>query len=80
MMMLQGLMVAEGEVTGFDLEKKKIEVCTKKGEWKIIPTPIILTPMVMMIVVTRDCPGKLKFKKEKRVKKPLKIACNGQYQ
>ena len=30
--MLQGLMVAEGEVTGFDLEKKKIEVCTKKGE------------------------------------------------
>merc|ERR1712083_997997 len=47
----KGLMVAEGEVTGFDLEKKKIEVCTKKG--------------------------KLKFKKEKRVKKPLKIACNG---
>ena len=74
MIMLQGLMVAEGEVTGFDLEKKKIEVCTKKGEWKII-----LTPMVMMIV-TRDCSGKLKFKKEKRVKKPLKIACNGQYQ
>ena len=32
MIMLQGLMVAEGEVTGFDLEKKKIEVCTKKGE------------------------------------------------
>ena len=84
MIMLQGLMVAEGEVTGFDLEKKKIEVCTKKGEWKIILTPIILTPIILtsmvMMIVTRDCSGKLKFKKEKRVKKPLKIACNGQYQ
>merc|ERR1712210_306833 len=47
----KGLMVATGEVTGFDLEKKKVEVCTKKG--------------------------KLKLKKEKRVKKPLQIACNG---
>merc|ERR1712037_488958 len=44
----KGLMVATGEVTGFDLEKKKVEVCTKKGKLK-----------------------------EKRVKKPLQIACNG---
>merc|ERR1711971_860702 len=45
------LMVATGEITGFDLAKKKVEICTKKGE--------------------------LKFRKEKRVKKPLQIACNG---
>merc|ERR1712004_140198 len=47
----KGLMVATGEITGFDLAKKKVEICTKKGE--------------------------LKFRKENRVKKPLKIACDG---
>ena len=30
---VQDLMVATGEVTGFDLAKKKVEVCTKKGEF-----------------------------------------------
>ena len=32
MIVLQELMVATGEVTGFDLANKKVEVCTKKGE------------------------------------------------
>ena len=25
-------MVATGEITGFDLAKKKVEICTKKGQ------------------------------------------------
>ena len=25
-------MVATGEITGFDLAKKKVEICTKKGD------------------------------------------------
>ena len=29
---IQGLMVATGEITGFDLAKKKVEICTKKGQ------------------------------------------------
>ena len=33
MNVVQGLMVATGEITGFDLAKKKVEICTKKGEF-----------------------------------------------
>ena len=29
---IQGLMVATGEITGFDLAKMKVEICTKKGQ------------------------------------------------
>ena len=34
--LLQGLMVGTGEITGFDLAKKKVEICTKKGEFNDI--------------------------------------------
>ena len=32
MIVVQDLMVATGEITGFDLAKKKVEICTKKGD------------------------------------------------
>ena len=69
-------MVATGEITGFDLAKKKVEICTKKGQ---------KNKMMMMSIIfikqfdLRTTTGELKFRKEKRVKKPLKIACDGQF-
>ena len=51
--MLQGLMVATGEVTGFDLEKKKVEVCTKKGKFNemVMRTMMMIVRMKMMMIV-----------------------------
>ena len=42
-------MVATGEVTGFDLAKKKVEVCTKKGKFNEM-VKMMLIMMVMMMV------------------------------
>ena len=76
-------MVATGEVTGFDLENKKVEVCTKKGEFNDNHDEDVDDGNVgdddVVDLDDEHCAGKLKFKKEKRVKKPFKIACNGQY-
>ena len=50
--LLQDLMVATGEITGFDLAKKKVEICTKKGEFNemLIVMKIIPLKMVMMMM------------------------------
>ena len=46
-------MVATGEVTGFDLEKKKVEVCTKKGKFNemVMRTMMMIVRMKMMMIV-----------------------------
>ena len=63
----KGIMVKEGEVTGFKPDKGKVQV-----GW----SSCWLTSSLMFQVCTKK--GKLKFKKEKKVPKPYKFACDGE--